>query len=132
MPLASSLITGEPSEVASTKPFARTPSDRDAGQPGEHGGIASLVGFALALTRVDSAFAGRAYAAYGGIYIAASLAWLLGRGAAGSKQGRRVGRSARDRGGVGDYRVCRPGALTEYGFAPATSRNRAGPVGSLT
>src|SRR5688572_3882782 len=38
--------------------------------------IASLVGFALALTRVDSAFAGRAYAAYGGIYIAASLAWL--------------------------------------------------------
>jgi small multidrug resistance family-3 protein len=39
-------------------------------------GIASLVGFALALTRVDSAFAGRAYAAYGGIYIAASLAWL--------------------------------------------------------
>ena len=39
-------------------------------------GIASLVGFALALTRVDSAFAGRSYAAYGGIYIAASLAWL--------------------------------------------------------
>lgn len=39
-------------------------------------GIASLVGFALALTRVDSAFAGRAYAAYGGIYIAASLFWL--------------------------------------------------------
>jgi small multidrug resistance family-3 protein len=39
-------------------------------------GLASLVGFALALTRVDSAFAGRAYAAYGGIYIAASLAWL--------------------------------------------------------
>jgi small multidrug resistance family-3 protein len=39
-------------------------------------GIASLVGFALALTRVDSAFAGRAYAAYGGIYIATSLAWL--------------------------------------------------------
>jgi hypothetical protein len=28
------------------------------------------------LTRVDSAFAGRAYAAYGGIYIAASLTWL--------------------------------------------------------
>lgn len=39
-------------------------------------GMASLVGFALALTRVDSAFAGRAYAAYGGIYIAASLVWL--------------------------------------------------------
>jgi small multidrug resistance family-3 protein len=39
-------------------------------------GVASLVGFALALTRVDSAFAGRAYAAYGGIYIATSLVWL--------------------------------------------------------
>lgn len=39
-------------------------------------GIASLAGFALVLTRIDSAFAGRAYAAYGGIYIAASLAWL--------------------------------------------------------
>lgn len=39
-------------------------------------GIASLICFAVALTRVDSAFAGRAYAAYGGIYIAASLAWL--------------------------------------------------------
>ncbi len=39
-------------------------------------GIASLVAFAVTLTRVDSAFAGRAYAAYGGIYIAASLMWL--------------------------------------------------------
>jgi len=39
-------------------------------------GIASLIGFAVALTRVDSVFAGRAYAAYGGIYIAASLVWL--------------------------------------------------------
>lgn len=39
-------------------------------------GIPSLIGFALILTRVDSAFAGRAYAAYGGIYIAASLVWL--------------------------------------------------------
>ena len=39
-------------------------------------GIASLIGFAFTLTRVDSAFAGRAYAAYGGIYIAASLLWL--------------------------------------------------------
>ena len=39
-------------------------------------GIANLVSFALALTPVDSAFAGRAYAAYGGIYIAASLVWL--------------------------------------------------------
>jgi small multidrug resistance family-3 protein len=39
-------------------------------------GVVSLVLFAAALTRVDSAFAGRAYAAYGGIYIAASLVWL--------------------------------------------------------
>ena len=39
-------------------------------------GSASLVGFAVALTRVDALFAGRAYAAYGGIYIAASLLWL--------------------------------------------------------
>lgn len=29
------------------------------------------------LTRIDAPFAGRAYAAYGGIYIAASLVWLL-------------------------------------------------------
>jgi small multidrug resistance family-3 protein len=39
-------------------------------------GIASLCLFAYLLTRVDAAFAGRAYAAYGGVYIAASLAWL--------------------------------------------------------
>jgi small multidrug resistance family-3 protein len=39
-------------------------------------GVASLVGFAVTLTRADAAFAGRAYAAYGGIYIAASLVWL--------------------------------------------------------
>jgi small multidrug resistance family-3 protein len=39
-------------------------------------GVVSLIAFALALTRVDTAFAGRAYAAYGGIYIAASLVWL--------------------------------------------------------
>ena len=39
-------------------------------------GVASLIAFAFALTRVDSAFAGRTYAAYGGIYIAVSLAWL--------------------------------------------------------
>lgn len=39
-------------------------------------GTASLVLFAFFLTRVDAAFAGRAYAAYGGIYIASSLMWL--------------------------------------------------------
>ena len=39
-------------------------------------GVASLVAFAVLLTRIDSVFAGRAYAAYGGIYIAAWLLWL--------------------------------------------------------
>ena len=39
-------------------------------------GIASLVLFGWLLTRVDVEFAGRAYAVYGGIYIATSLAWL--------------------------------------------------------
>lgn len=39
-------------------------------------GLLSLTLFAWLLTRVDTAFAGRAYAAYGGVYIAASLAWL--------------------------------------------------------
>lgn len=39
-------------------------------------GTASLVLFASLLTLVDSAFAGRAYAAYGGIYIGASVLWL--------------------------------------------------------
>ena len=39
-------------------------------------GTASLIVFALCLSRVDAAFAGRAFAAYGGIYIAASLGWL--------------------------------------------------------
>ena len=39
-------------------------------------GVASLIAFAFTLTRINSAFAGGAYAAYGGIYIVASLAWL--------------------------------------------------------
>lgn len=39
-------------------------------------GISSLIGFALVLTRVETMFAGRAYAAYGGIYIVASVFWL--------------------------------------------------------
>jgi small multidrug resistance family-3 protein len=39
-------------------------------------GILSLVLFGWLLTQVDVAFAGRAYAVYGGIYVAASLAWL--------------------------------------------------------
>jgi small multidrug resistance family-3 protein len=39
-------------------------------------GVLALALFALLLTRIDVAFAGRAYAAYGGVYIAASLFWL--------------------------------------------------------
>ena len=39
-------------------------------------GMASLALFAYLLTRVDVSYAGRAYAAYGGVYIAASLGWL--------------------------------------------------------
>jgi len=40
------------------------------------GGTAALVIFTYLLTRIDTDAAGRAYAAYGGIYIFASLAWL--------------------------------------------------------
>lgn len=39
-------------------------------------GIISLAAFAYLLTRIDVGFAGRTYAAYGGVYIVASLAWL--------------------------------------------------------
>ncbi len=39
-------------------------------------GMVALALFAWLLTRVDSDAAGRAYAAYGGVYIAASLLWL--------------------------------------------------------
>lgn len=39
-------------------------------------GLVSLALFAWLLTLVPSDAAGRAYAAYGGVYIAASLVWL--------------------------------------------------------
>lgn len=39
-------------------------------------GMASLALFAWLLTLADSVAAGRAFAAYGGVYIASSLAWL--------------------------------------------------------
>lgn len=39
-------------------------------------GLVLLVLFAFLLTRIGAGFAGRAFAAYGGVYIAASLAWL--------------------------------------------------------
>lgn len=41
-------------------------------------GMLSLVAFAYLLTLVEINAAGRAYAAYGGIYIIASLFWLWG------------------------------------------------------
>ena len=39
-------------------------------------GVVSLVLFGLLLTYVESDVAGRAFAAYGGIYICASLVWM--------------------------------------------------------
>ena len=39
-------------------------------------GIASLILFGYLLTLVESNYAGRAYAAYGGVYIVSSLLWL--------------------------------------------------------
>jgi len=39
-------------------------------------GITCLILFAFLLTKIESDFAGRAYAAYGGVYICASLLWL--------------------------------------------------------
>jgi small multidrug resistance family-3 protein len=41
-------------------------------------GMASLLLFAFVLAFTEAAAAGRAFAAYGGVYIAASLAWLWG------------------------------------------------------
>ncbi|MDN6040700.1 YnfA family protein [Acetobacter orientalis] len=39
-------------------------------------GLCSLALFALILTRIEAESAGRAYAAYGGVYITASLIWM--------------------------------------------------------
>ena len=39
-------------------------------------GLVALAAFAWLLTLTPSDFTGRAYAAYGGVYIAASLVWL--------------------------------------------------------
>lgn len=41
-------------------------------------GMAALALFATLLTRVESDAAGRAYAAYGGVYIVAAILWLWG------------------------------------------------------
>ena len=39
-------------------------------------GVVSLTLFATALTRVETSNAGRAYAAYGSIYICSALVWV--------------------------------------------------------
>jgi small multidrug resistance family-3 protein len=39
-------------------------------------GMGSLALFAYLLTKIDTATAGRAYAAYGSVYIASSICWL--------------------------------------------------------
>ena len=39
-------------------------------------GIVSLIVFAVLLTRINSMFAGRTFAAYGSVYIVTSLIWL--------------------------------------------------------
>jgi small multidrug resistance family-3 protein len=39
-------------------------------------GALSLAAFAFLLTRIEAEFAGRAYAAYAGVYLLASLLWL--------------------------------------------------------
>lgn len=62
-------------------------------------GMASLAAFAWLLTLIDAAQAGRAYAAYGGVYIAASLVWLW-----------TVERSAPDRWDLIGAAVCLAGA----------------------
>jgi small multidrug resistance family-3 protein len=72
-------------------------------------GVASLIAFAAVLTRADTDFAGRAYAAYGGIYIAASLAWLW------AAEGQRP--QAADLIGAG---IAVIGALVIVGFAART------------
>jgi small multidrug resistance family-3 protein len=94
-------------------------------------GVVSLIAFALALTRVDSAFAGRAYAAYGGIYIAASLVWLWLVEGQSPNADRPSWRSARDRWHGHHHRVRSPVTLMLHRTAfavpeivPASSQTR--------
>lgn len=54
-------------------------------------GVLALAVFAYLLTRINADFAGRAYAAYGGIYIASSLLWLW------AVEGMRTDHQGRDR-----------------------------------
>lgn len=47
------------------------------GWMGYVGGIASLIIFGILISLVDLGNASRAYAAYGGIYVLASLLWMM-------------------------------------------------------
>jgi small multidrug resistance family-3 protein len=69
-------------------------------------GLLSLTAFATALTRVEADTAGRTYAAYGGIYILASLLWLWA-----------VEKVAPDRWDVTGALVCLAGACVIF-FGP--------------
>lgn len=40
-------------------------------------GLGCLAVFAWALTRIEAGFAGRAFAAYGGVYVSGALLWLI-------------------------------------------------------
>jgi small multidrug resistance family-3 protein len=64
-------------------------------------GVVSLIVFALALTRIEAAYAGRAYAAYGGVYILASILWLWA-----------VEAVAPDRWDIAGAAICLAGATT--------------------
>lgn len=72
-------------------------------------GTPALILFASLLTRVDAALAGRAYAAYGGIYIAASLAWMW-----------LVESRAPDKWDIGGALICAVGALVIL-YGPRTA-----------
>jgi small multidrug resistance family-3 protein len=78
-------------------------------------GMASLALFAYLLTRIDTATARRAYAAYGSVYIVSSICWLWGRR---GRAARPLGRHRRERcaGRSGDHRLrCpQPGATHEH------------------
>ncbi len=71
-------------------------------------GVIALALFAYLLTLVDSPLAGRAYAAYGGIYIAAALVW-----------GWLIEGHAPDRWDVGGAAICLTGMAVIL-FAPRT------------
>ena len=76
--------------------------------------ILSLIAVAFALTRVDSAFAGRAYAAYGGIYIAASLFWLWAVGGQPPTRTDLIGAALAVGRRAGDHRLCRTSTVERF------------------